>query len=67
MLEIKDWEVGEKYRLIIEVEMKSKSEREEMIEGSFDISAYKHLKPKSPEEMDDEEFGEYQGKKLSGQ
>lgn len=66
MPEIKDWEVGKKYKLVIEVEQKSKNEREDSVDASFDILAYKHLKEKSIDEMDDKEFGEYKGKQLAG-
>jgi|SRR3990167_2890314 len=61
MPEIKDWEVGKKYRLVIEVEQKSKNEREDSLDASFEIVAYKHLKEKTMDEMSDSEFGEYQG------
>ena len=65
MPEIKNWEVGKRYVLVIEVEQKSKSKDEKEIRGTFDIVAYKHLKEKTPEEMDDKEFEEYQGEMLS--
>ena len=64
MPEIKDWEVGKKYKFIIEVEQKRKNETEKKIRVSFDIIAYKYLKPKSIEEMTDEEFGQNQGESL---
>lgn len=66
MPEVATWEVGKKYKLIIEVEQKSKNEREDSVDASFDILAYKHLKEKSIDEMDDKEFGEEQGKQLAG-
>ena len=62
MPEIKDWEVGKKYRLVVEVEQKSRNEREDMIDGSFEIVAYKHLADKKMENMDDKEFEEYSNK-----
>lgn len=65
MSEVKDCDVGKKYRFVIEVEMKSKREVEKGIEAGFDIVAYKIIKEKAPEDMTDEEFGEYQGEKLS--
>ena len=64
MPEIKDWEVGKKYKFIIEVEQKSKNETKKKIRVSFDIIAYKYLKPKSIDEMTDEEFGQHQGESL---
>ena len=66
MPEIKDWEVGKKYRLMIEVEQKSKNESEDSgVDASFEILAYKHLKEKSINEMDDHEFGEYQSNEMA--
>ena len=54
-----------KYRLIIDVVMTSKESHRHMdTRGGFDITGYKVLKEKSPEEMSDKEFGEYQGKVL---
>mgnify|MGYP001609871838 FL=1 len=50
---------------MIEVEQKSKNEREDSVDASFEILAYKHLKEKSINEMDDKEFGEYQGKQMA--
>lgn len=67
MPEIKNWEVGNKYKLVIEVEQKSKSEDEMGVHAGFEIVAYKHLKDKSLEEMSDKEFGEYQSKVMSKQ
>lgn len=64
--EVADFEVGKKYRFVVEVEMKSKSEREDVVDGGFDILAYKELKPKKMEDMSDEEFEEEQGRLLSG-
>lgn len=68
MPEIKDWKVGEKYRLMIEVEQKAMTkidvDGKSSIEARFDIVAYKHLPKKSIEDMNDDEFGEYMGKSL---
>ncbi|MBI4136852.1 hypothetical protein HY469_02205 [Candidatus Roizmanbacteria bacterium] len=62
--EIKNWKVGGKYELVIEVEQKMQSEVTingvSKIEGRFDIVAYKFLPKKSIEEMTDIEFSEYQ-------
>ena|SRR3990167_5914055 len=66
MPEIADWEVGGKYRMVIEVEQKSKSEDNERMNGSFEIVAYMPLREKTIHEMSDREFGTYQGKKMSG-
>ena len=65
MPEIKDWEVGHKYRLIIDIEQTSKNENEDRVSGNFNIIAYKYLKPKTIEEMTDKEFGEYSGESLA--
>ena len=65
MPEIKSWEVGGKYRLIIEVEQKSKSAREDSVEASFDITHYKHIPKKTIDEMTDQEFEKYQGESLA--
>ncbi len=66
--EIKDWEVGGKYKLVIVVEQKSKSNNSSatanIIEGSFNILAYKYIPVKKIEDMTDAEFEEYQGKAL---
>lgn len=40
MPEIKKWEVGKKYKLLVEVEQKSKNETEENVSAGFDITAY---------------------------
>ena len=64
MPEIKSWKVGGKYRIMIEVEQKSKNEREESVDASFDILAYKHLPDKKIEDMTDEEFGQHQSEAL---
>jgi len=68
--EIKDWEVGEKYQLVIEVEMISKTKigilgGTDDYDGRFEVQAYKHLAPKSLDEMTDEEFELEQAKGLS--
>lgn len=69
MPEIRDWEVGKNYKLVIEVNMRSKNEDEREgktnASGSLELVAYKILKSKSVDEMSDKEFGEYQGKALS--
>ena len=69
MPEIKDWQVGETYRLVIDVRQTSKSEMvmhdKEVIDGRMEIVAYKYLPKKSVEEMSDKEFEEYQGEVLS--
>jgi len=65
MPEIKNWEVGAKYRLVIEVEQTSKNENEHMVTGGFNIVAYKHLPTKSIDDMTDKEFAEYQDESLS--
>lgn len=66
MPEIKKWDVGEKYRLVIDIEMKSKNETElDKIHGGFDLVAYKHIPKKHVLDMNEEEFEEEEGKRLS--
>lgn len=65
MSELKNWEVGKKYRLVIEVEQKSKNEYEDNVSAGFDIIAYKHLTEKSYDEMTDKEMEIEQGKALA--
>ena len=67
MPEIKDWKVGGKYKLIIEVEQKSLNETEETLDASLEIQKYKVLVEKDIDDMSDKEFGEYQGKVMSGE
>ena len=59
MPEIKDWEVGAKYKLMIEVEQKTKEETEQSTSSRFDIVAYHYKPEKTMEEMSDDEFREY--------
>ena len=69
MPEVEDWEVGKKYRLIIEVEQKSKHQNDsDVITGDFDIVAYKNISKKTLKdvsEMTDKEFEEFEGEELS--
>lgn len=45
--EVAEWEVGEKYTVLVELKMTSKSEYEDVISGSFEIEKIKELpKPK---------------------
>jgi len=70
--ETKDWDVGGKYRLIIEVEQKSLSKNIIVRAGrvsngfasEFEITKYKYLPEKDIMDMDDKEFGAYQNKVL---
>ena len=63
--EVKKFEVGKKYRLVVDIEMKSKKENEKSTDGSFDLIAYKHIPKKDIFDMDDKEFGDHQGEELS--
>ena len=65
MPEIKDWEVGKKYKLMIEVEQKSLSQNESGRDASFDIVAYAVMEEKDFDKMSDEEMEMEQGKALS--
>jgi hypothetical protein len=60
MPEMKDWEVGETYQLVIEVVQKSKTETENSASGEFELVAYNYMPKKEMEDMTDEEFGELQ-------
>ena len=63
MPEIENWEVGEKYTMVIEVEQKSMSEGDDKsISANFDIVAYKHIPKASVEDMSEEEFIKYSNK-----
>ncbi len=65
MPEIKDWEVGQKYKMVVEVEMKGMNEDKDMITGNFDVLAYKYLPEKDIADMNDKEFGDYQDEKMA--
>lgn len=64
--EIKDWEPPEKYRLVIDIEQTSKSMKKGKTTADFNIIAYKYIPKKDIFDMNDKEFGEEQGKRLSG-
>ena len=68
MPEIRDWKVGEKYQIMIEVEMKSFRDKaiadkpaKINASASFDILAYSGMDIK---DMDDEEFRKYESKAM---
>ena len=66
--EIVDWEVGKKYKMVVEVEMRSKNEVKNGdekigVSGSFDILSYSVSD--KVDEMTDEELEEMQGEVLS--
>lgn len=66
MPEIKNWEVGENYFLVIEVRQVSKTDREgNPTRSEFDIVRYKALTGKALEDMTDEEFEIEQGEALT--
>ena len=70
MPEVSDWKVKGKYRLVVDVEMKSISAGEHGASAGFDITAYAVMKEKtgtgkSIDDMTDEEIGKYQGEALS--
>ena len=71
MPEIEAWEVGEIYRLVIDVEQISKNSRKKGdkvvgTDASFEIRKYKWIKEKALEEMTDKEFSDKQGGLLAG-
>lgn len=58
--EIKNWEVGETYQMVVDVVMTSKREEQNsLVTAELDVVAYKYLPRKKIEEMTDAEFGEY--------
>lgn len=65
--EIADWKVGEKYKMVIEVEMKRMSSYDngtkKNTDASFDVVAYKALD--NFDDMSDEDFEKLQAKGLS--
>lgn len=62
--EIKDWETGEEYHILLKIKQTSKrEERDEDVEAGFDIIAYR-VKNKV-EDMSDDEFAEEKTKALS--
>jgi len=65
--EIKDWKVGEKYTVIMEVEMKRMSSYDngtkKSTDASFDVIAYKLAD--DLEDMSDDDIEKLQGKALS--
>ena len=63
--ELKHWEVGEKYRLVVDVIQKSKEEVEKSTSARFEIVGYKYMPHKSMDEMTDKEFAEYQDEMMS--
>lgn len=67
--EIKSWEVGKNYKMVIEVNMRSKSEDERSgsknASASLEVVAYAVGKAKDISKMTDKEFGAYQGEALS--
>lgn len=65
MPEIKNWEVGKKYRLVVEVEQTSYHEDDHSSGASFNITAYEILNGKNYDEMSDEEIEMEQGKALA--
>ena len=64
MSEIKDWEVGATYRLMIDVKMTRYEENKQSTSASMDIVGYKYIPKKSIDEMTDKEFETYQGESL---
>ena len=53
--EIKDWDVGEDYHLVLKVKQKSKNEDDKMTNASFDIIEIGVLDEESEDDMGDEE------------
>lgn len=66
MPELKSWEVGEKYQLVVDVVQTSRREdKDGNIDAGFDVVGYKHLPANDIEDMTDAEFEKEQAKGLS--
>jgi len=67
--EIKDWETGKNYKMVIEVNLSSKNQSERdgntNTSASLEVVAYAVGKAKDISKMTDKEFGNYQGEALS--
>lgn len=64
MPEIRQWENDGRYRLFIEVVQTNRTDHEDGNDATFNIVAYKVIPKVAIEDMNDKEFGEYQGKSL---
>ena len=63
--EVKKWEVGKNYYMVVEVRQTEKEDREgEPVRASFDIVKYKALTGKALKDMTDDELELEQGKAL---
>lgn len=59
--EIKDWDVGETYQMVVDIKMTNKSEdKDGTINASFEVTGYKNM-----EDMSEEELEDMQGEALS--
>lgn len=66
MPEIKNWQVGQKYQLVIDVLQASKSlTKDGHADARLEVVGYKYLPAKEIEDMTDEEFEKEQAKGLS--
>jgi len=65
MPEIKNWEQGESYILIVKVNMRMKRSDKRGTNADLDIVSYKSIVKKKIDDMTDEEFGKEQSKRLS--
>jgi len=64
--EIKQWETGEKYYMVIEIRQTEKTDREgQPVRAEFDIVRYKALSGKLIEDMTDKEFEDEEAKGLA--
>ena len=51
--EIKDWDVGEEYEMVVRVKQTSKSENKDgMVDASFEVTAYKAMDEMSDSDME---------------
>lgn len=66
MSEIVNWKQGKKYRVVFDiVQTAQRVDSDKVVRSDFKVVAYKILPLKEIEDMDDKEFGEYQGKMLN--
>lgn len=62
--EIKNWEVGKIYQILLEIKQNSKSESKDgVVDASFDITAYKVMD--DMEDMSDDDMEKMQAKGMS--
>lgn len=71
--DMKNWEVGKEYKILLTVRQTSKNEHEDYqdkkdthVSGGFEVLKVKNVTEKMPKEMSKSEFKKYQARKRSG-